>query len=153
LVMGQQGLSAFAFAILVTALLSKRKPLSAIARPHHFHDLGNLLLAFTMLWAYFHFSQFLIIWSGDLPEENSWYLRRLQGGGEWVALLLIILHFALPFSLLLLRENKRNPLRLAMVAGLVLFMRLFDYIWVVGVELDKERYFFHWMDLAAPIGL
>jgi len=153
LVMGGQGLGAFAFAILVTALLSKRKPISAVATPDHFHDLGNLLLSFVMLWAYFAFSQFLIIWSGDLPEESAWYMRRLQNGGEWIARSLIIFQFALPFSLLLSRENKRNPHRLAMVAGLVIFMRLIDLIWMVGSEIDREKFYFHWMDLVAPIGL
>jgi hypothetical protein len=153
LIMGGQGLGAFAFAILVTALLSERKPISAVARPDHFHDLGNLLLAFIMLWAYFSFSQLLIVWSGDLPEESPWYLRRLQNGGEWIAMMLIIFHFALPFSLLLLRENKRKPHRLAMVAGLVIFMRVVDLIWIVGAELDREKFYFHWMDLVAPIGL
>ena len=81
LIMGGQGLSALAFLIVVLVWLSRRaaaRPTSS--SPAHFHDLGNLMLAFVMLWAYFSFSQYLIIWSGNLPEEIAWYLHRLQTG-------------------------------------------------------------------------
>ena len=86
------------------------------ATPARLHDLGNLLLAFIMLWAYMSFSQFLIIWSGNLPEEIPWYLRRTHGGWQWVALVLIVFHFFLPFFVLLFRESKRQP-QLAAAGG------------------------------------
>ena len=76
--------------------------------PGRLNDLGNLLLAFVMLWAYMSFCQFLIIWSGNLTEEIPWYLRRTRGGWQWVALALIVFHFFLPFFVLLFRENKRQ---------------------------------------------
>lgn len=94
-------------------------------------DLGNLLLAFVMVWAYFSFSQFLIIWSGNLPSEISWYLRRLAGGWEWVALAVVVMHFALPFFALLSRDVKRSPNRLRRIAGLLLTAYLLHLFWVV----------------------
>ena len=84
------------------------------------HDLGKLLLAFTMLWGYVNFSQFLIIWSGNVSEETPFYLRRLQGGWQVVAIVLLVFHFALPFALLLSRPLKRNARALAGVAALML---------------------------------
>src|SRR5947209_6435924 len=90
LILGGQGLSAMAFLIVALVWLSRRKPLDAIIVPAHFHDLGNLMLAFVMLWAYFSFSQYLIIWSGNLPEEIAWYLHRLRGGWQAIGLALVV---------------------------------------------------------------
>src|SRR5258705_13303308 len=109
LIMGGQGLSALAFLIIVLVWLSRRPPLDRILVPQHFHDLGNLMLAFVMLWAYFSFSQYLIIYSGNLPDEISWYLHRLTTGWRFVGLMLIVFHFVLPFLLLLSRRAKREP--------------------------------------------
>lgn len=148
-----QGLTAFAFAITMTAMLADREPLSEVISPGHFHDLGKLLLAFVMLWAYFAFSQYLIIWSGNLAEEVPWYLHRLQGGWQWVGLLLIIFHFALPFFLLLSRDLKRNTHLLALVAGAVLFMRFVDLFWLIVPAFHPADLQVHWMDILAPLGL
>jgi len=103
LIMAGFGLTSFAFAILAAVWLRGHGRLVEVYQPRHFHDHGKLLLAFVMIWAYFSFSQFLIIWSANLPEEIPWYLRRLRGGWQYVALGLIIFHFALPFVLLLSR--------------------------------------------------
>ncbi len=104
-----QGLSALAFTIAVLALhRAARARSAACCAPGHFHDLGKLLLAFVMLWAYLSFSQFLIIWSGNLPEEIPWYIARIRGGWGVVALLLVVGHFVLPFALLLSRDLKRH---------------------------------------------
>src|SRR5262249_22839959 len=108
-----QGLAAFAFVIAVLVLLSPRPPLADVLTTGHFRDLGNLLLAFVMLWAYMSFSQFLLIWSGNLTEEIPFYLRRVEGGGAWVALALAAGQFALPFLLLLSRDVKSNVRALA----------------------------------------
>ncbi|HJU54850.1 MAG TPA: hypothetical protein VJ715_09770 [Pyrinomonadaceae bacterium] len=143
-------LSAFSLVIAVMVYLSTRPPLEGIVRAPHFHDLGKLLLAFVMLWAYFAFSQFLIIWSGNIPEETKWYLNRLRGGWGWIGVGLVILHFALPFVLLLSRDLKRNAKRLATIAGLIFVMRLVDICWLIEPEFNREHFRFSWMDVAAP---
>ncbi|HEY6188342.1 MAG TPA: hypothetical protein VIW80_11710 [Pyrinomonadaceae bacterium] len=146
-------LSSFSFVIAVMALLAKQEPMSGVVAPSHFHDLGKLLLAFVMVWAYFSFSQFLIIWSGNIPEEAKWYLYRMRGGWEVLALGIIILHFALPFLLLLSRDLKRNSRRLAMVAALVLFMRLVDLFWLIAPKFSEGQFSISWTDVVAPIGV
>jgi hypothetical protein len=151
LIMGGQGLSAMAFIIAVVVVLSRYKPLSEVIKPSHLHDLGKLMLAFLMLWAYFGFSQFLIIWSGNLPEEIPWYVRRLQTSWKWVGLALVLLQFALPFVLLLSRDLKRNSRRLVIVAVAVIVMRMVDLIWLTVPEFHEGAFRIHWMDLLMPI--
>src|SRR6202049_2543629 len=131
LFMVSQALTAMAFSIAILVWLSDRKPLAEIVRPAQFQDLGSFLLTFVMLWAYLEFSQFLIIWGGNLSEEIPWYLRRLQGTWGHVGLLLVLLNFALPFFLLLFRDVKRRKGSLLLVAGLVLLMRVVDMYWMV----------------------
>lgn len=152
IVMGQT-LSAMAFAILALAVLAGREPLQGKIGPRHFHDLGKLLFAFVMIWSYFAFSQFLIIWAGNLPEEIPWYLKRLTGGWQWFGLSLALLQFAFPFLLLLSARLKRNPRRLAQVAGFLLAMRLVDMAWMIGPAFHPGKLSLHWMDLAAPVAL
>ncbi|MEO8349851.1 MAG: hypothetical protein ABI610_13140, partial [Acidobacteriota bacterium] len=148
-----QGLSAFAFIVVVLVLLASRAPLSQFVEAKHYHDLGKLMLAFVMFWAYVSFSQYLIIWAGNLPEEIPWYLRRLQGGWGWVGAALVVLHFALPFFLLLPASANRNPRILLGVAGLVLFMRLVDIFWLTRPAFGQGGFHVHWMDLLAPLGV
>lgn len=149
---GGQVLSAMAFTILIMALLVGRS-LAGVVLPRHFHDLGNLLLAFVMLWAYFAFSQLLIIWAGNLPEETPWYLSRLRHGWQWVGLALIVLHFALPFALLLSRDVKLYARRLAIVAALLIAMRFVDLFWLVTPAFSPQAFLFHWLDLSMVLGL
>jgi hypothetical protein len=144
-------LSALAFVIAVMATLSKQEPMKRIVAPLHFHDLGKLLLALVMLWAYFAFSQFLIIWSGNLPEEIGWYLVRMHGAWGVIALAVVILHFAFPFLFLLSRRLKRDPNKLVIVAVLILVMRLIDLLWMLQPAFSRERFQVNWMDVAAPI--
>jgi hypothetical protein len=149
-----QGLSALAFVILLVMTLGKSQPLAGVLRPQHYHDLGNLTFAFTLLWAYIGFSQFLIVWSGNLPEENVWYLHRFQGGWEVVAIFLLAFHFAVPFLLLLSRRTKRNIQVLAGVAVWILLMRYFDLYWLVKPAFENARTLEpHWLDLAAAAGI
>src|SRR5690606_35799119 len=107
------GLSALAIIVLATRRLSAEKPLVDLLLPKHFHDWGNLILAFVLLWAYMAFSQFLIIWSANLPEEVSWYVYRTTHGWQILAIALVIFHFALPFLILLNRRSKRAASNLA----------------------------------------
>jgi len=148
-----QGLSALAFTIAVLSLLASVAPLSRFLSPRHFHDLGKLMLAFVMLWAYLSFSQFLIIWSGNLPEEIPWYIERMRGTWGFVAVLLVLGHFALPFLLLLSRDLKRHGGLLAKVAVFVIAMRLVDLIWLVAPNFEHHGFPLHWMDVVLPIGL
>jgi hypothetical protein len=148
-----QGLTTLAFMIVALALLVRHRPLSDVVTQSHFHDLGNLMLAFVMLWGYVGISQYLIIWSGNLPEEIPWYLNRTQGGWQWVALLLVVCQFALPFLLLLSRTTKRTIRALATLAGVIIFVRLLDLFWLVMPAFHPKDLHIHWMDLAAPIGI
>ena len=138
LMLAGQGVSALAFLIATNVVLGRREPMSHVLQPKHFHDLGKLLLAMVMVWAYFSFSQLLITWSGNLPEEIPWYLERFRGVWRYVGLALIILHFALPFLLLLSRDLKRDARRLKFVAWLILFMRFIDLLWVMVPEFENR---------------
>jgi hypothetical protein len=154
LFMAGQALSSLAFLIALLVLLSYRRPLSEILTPRHLHDLGKLLLALVMVWAYFSFSQFLIIWAGNLPSEIPWYMARMRGGWQFVGLGLVLFHFALPFALLLSRDLKRNFKLLAGIALFVLFMRLVDLYWLVAPDFVKgSSPGGSWLDVAAPLGV
>jgi hypothetical protein len=150
--MGGQGLSTFAFVIPVLALAADRPPLSRVVSPAQFHDLGKLMLAFVMLWAYFALSQFLIIWSANLPEEIPWYLRRRAGGWQWVGLGLIVFHFVAPFVVLLSRDVKRKPRVLAVVATALIAARFVDLYWLVRPGLEP-RLAPSWLDPVTAIAI
>jgi hypothetical protein len=151
--MGSQGLSALAFTIVMAVFLSRREPLAGLIQPRHFHDWGKLLFAFVMLWAYFSFSQFLIIWAGDLPEEISFYLARIRGGWGFLALAIVVGQFALPFGLLLSRDVKRDARRLGAVALAILVMRWLDLLWQVEPAFHEQNAAFYWLYLAAPVAI
>src|SRR5207302_3105523 len=121
-------------------------PLSEFLNPDIFQDLGNLLLAFVMLWAYVSFSQYLIIWSGNLPQEIPWYVHRGTHGWQWVAALLALFHFAIPFLLLLGRANKRSKTFLAAIAIAVVGMRWVDTYWLIAPAFFPNVRI-HWMDI------
>lgn len=153
LVIGSQALSAFAFVVAAAAMLARREPMNHVFASKHFHDLGKLLLAFVMIWAYLAFSQLLIIWAGNLPEEIPFYLPRMQTNWRWVGVLLIVFQFALPFALLLSRELKRRTGQLIVVAALVLAMRFVDLFWLVAPQFHPQGIRFHWLDLAAVVAI
>ncbi|MBO0723457.1 MAG: hypothetical protein J2P41_21715, partial [Blastocatellia bacterium] len=108
-------------------------------QPKHFHDLGKLLLTLVMVWAYFSFSQLLIIWSGNLPEEIPWYLRRFEGNWRYIGIGLILFYFFLPFLLLLSRDLKRSSRRLVGVAWLIILMRMVDLLWTIVPEFEHGQ--------------
>jgi hypothetical protein len=147
-----QALAALAFSIAILIWLSDRKPLSQVVRAAQYQDLGSFVLTFVMLWAYLEFSQFLIIWGGNLSEEIPWYIRRMQGVWGNVGLLLVILNFALPFFLLLFRHVKRRTRSLLIVTLLVLMMRLVDMFWMVLPAFGGGSIRLSWMNVALPLG-
>jgi len=148
-----QGLSTLALAIVAAAFLARREPFSRWLAARHFHDLGNLTMAFVMLWAYVSFSQYLIIWSGNLPEEIPWYLARTGPGWQGLALLLVACHFVAPFVILLVRSSKRNASVLAKLAAVLLAVRFLDYYWLIAPAFHPESFTPHWLDLVAPVTL
>jgi hypothetical protein len=154
LIMGGHALSAIAFAIVALSWLARRPPMRELISPDHFHDLGNLMLGFTMLWTYFGFSQYLIIWAANLPEETEWYIHRTGHGWQFLALTLVIFHFAVPFMVLLSRAVKRRGNVLARVAAGMLVMRFFDLFWLSAPAFAHDGGFHvHWLDLALPATL
>ncbi len=150
-----QGLTVLSFSVIMLTVYTRKTVYHDIIKPMQFHDLGKLMSAFVLLWAYFSFSQWLIIWAGNLPEEIGWFLNRIRGGWGMVALIIILFHFALPFALLLSRERKRAGSRLIKLAILLLFMRLVDIYWYVVPNFAHTRghfYFSIWY-LVGPAAL
>jgi hypothetical protein len=135
-------LTAMSFIVLILRRLSDEAPFKGAVTPGQYNDLGNLMLAFTMLWAYLSFSQFLIIWSGNIKDEIPWYMTRAFGDWAIVAVILIVLHFALPFLLLLQRNVKRRVERLYLVAAMMLILSMVDVYWLIvpAYEQDKPHF-------------
>ena len=148
-----QLLSAMSLAIIACLVLGRSKPISDWLTPTALNDLGNFLLTFTMLWAYLSFSQFLIMWSGNLPEEIIWYKARATGSWAWIAVLLIVFHFAVPFLLLLSRFVKRRIRMLAWVAVMLVLMSLVDLFWLMTPAYNRSGPSFQWMDWLAVVGV
>lgn len=152
LFIAREALGALALAIAILGLLWRRPPLSGIVTPRLLNDLGNLLLALLLTWAYLAFIQYLVIWYGNIPEEVVWYAKRTVAGWQWVALSLVVLHLAMPAVLLLFRENKRRMVILSAIAGLIVLMRLADIFWVVMPSFLLILSF-HWLDIVLPVAL
>ncbi|MGD9589943.1 MAG: hypothetical protein AB7Q37_16370 [Pyrinomonadaceae bacterium] len=153
-------LSCLAFTIALLAYLSERTPMDRVVGRRHFHDLGKLLLALVMVWAYFNFSQFLIIYSGNIPEETGWYITRMSGAWGVIGIMLVLLHFALPYLLLLRQDLKRKAKILATIAIFILVMRLIDMFYLIGPNprinmhgLEKGAFMLSWMDFVAPVAV
>jgi len=148
-----QVLLTFSFLVAVLVLLSKREPFASFLTRQHYHDIGNLMLAFTMLWAYMSFAQFLIIWAENLPDEIPWYVRRFSGGWGYIAWTISIFHFFVPFFLLLLRFVKKNPTRLRTLALWIIAMKILDVFWMVEPAFRQRGLEVYWTDLVALVGL
>jgi len=119
----------------------------------HLFSLGALLFAFINFWAYIAFSQFLLIWYADLPEETFWFLTRWNGGWVYFSIGLMVIHFLVPYFALLTQPSKMNPKRLKFIAVWLLFAHLFDLFWLIMPNMGsmKNGYFFSWIDLVFPI--
>jgi len=149
-----QVLASLCVLILVTDWLSKSEPeLHEVTTPQAYNDLGNLLLAFVMLWAYMSFSQYLITWSGNLAEEIPWYLKRSVNGWRPVAIALIVFHFFVPFFLLLSQDRKRKIEALKKVAIAILFMRCVDQIWLILPAFEAKNILVFWSVIPAFVGI
>jgi hypothetical protein len=161
IILAAEAIASLSFLIILLAWMAKASPAQAYARRDHYHDLGNLLLASIMLWAYFGFSQWLITWAGDLPDEIVFYLSRSYHGWQWVAGIgLFGFDFAIPFLLLLSRSLKRQPMKLALLGIGLLVMRWWDLLWII-----RPNYFYYhappgahvlafsWTDITAPLAI
>jgi hypothetical protein len=152
MIMGQ-GLSTFALVSIMLSLSANRAPVAGTVKVTQFHDLGNFMLGFTMLWTYMSLSQFLIIYSGNLPEEVTWYLNR-TGGFWWpVTQLVIAINFILPFFLLLQRPLKRNPRTLAAIAVFIFVARIIHDFWFIVPAWHHGEFAISWMDFVAPLAI
>lgn len=152
------GLSCFCFVVALLALLSDKPPMNRILGKRHFHDLGKLMLALVMVWAYFNFSQFLIIWSGNIPEETGWYINRMKGAWGVLGLLLILFHFAFPFLILLQQDFKRKAKLLAGMGVFILVMRLLDMFYLIAPSpmiehAGHEASHFSWLYFVGPVAV
>lgn len=148
-----QILTAYAFAVIMLTLFKKQPEIAKVVRPVHYHHLGNLLLAFVMFWTYVEFGQLLIIYSGDLPPELSWYLHRIAGGWKITVAVIVVFHFFLPFFLLLFRLVKKNVVSLTTLAALLFVLHLVDTYWLIMPAFHSNGIVLSWMDFATPVGV
>jgi hypothetical protein len=166
LMMGGQGLAALSFTVCVATFLFRREPMSRLLKPQHFADLGKLMFAFVMLYAYFNFSQYMLTFAANLTEEIPYMTTRISGGWQYLALFLTIFHFALPWLLLLSRNTKRNAHRLVIIAAWLIVMRFADIYMLVTPEFASDgqnlhaisgehtsHFFLYFTDLAAPLAI
>ena len=147
-----QAISAMSLMIITIVMFSRSEPFSHIIQKRHLHDLGKLLFAFNMLWAYFSFSQLLIIWSGNQPEEITFYKSRLNGSWGVVAVMVLVLHFFIPFFALLSRDVKRNQSVLPKIAMWLIAMRFLDIFWLTRPEFTYHALPTLW-DIATILAL
>jgi hypothetical protein len=153
LFVADQGITVLCFAILISLVLIRWQPMANVLGAGRFHDLGKLLLVFVMLWAYFAFSQLLIIWSGDLSGEIPWFLPRIGTTWGWLGGALIVLQFIVPFLMLLSRPLKRNAWALTSVAILLLLMRFVDNFWIVMPSTFRTGFHVSWLSFTVPAAL
>jgi hypothetical protein len=148
-------LTAMCFVLLVLRMLSEEEPLKDCVPAKDYNDLGNLLLAFVMLWAYLSFSQFLITWEGNLKDEIPWYMTRVFGSWAGIAIVLLVLHFFVPFLLLLQRPFKRRLRALSVIAAGVFFLSMIDVYWLVMPAFQSERNgpYFHPLDFVTLLAI
>jgi hypothetical protein len=145
--------AAIAFSILVARILGGFDPVDKVITAPRFNDLGNLLLTFIMLWAYLAFSQFLIIWSGDLLNEIPWYVSRMGHGWEIFAIVLLVLYFAAPFFLLLMKDVKRRATILARLCIGVLMLNFVDLFWMIVPAFHPNHPHIYLLDFLLPLGI
>ncbi len=150
-VLAVQMLAASAVVVLCVGL--KPPPVSTQQGPGDWNDLGNLMLMFTLLWAYLAYSDFLTIWIADLPHETEWYRQRSAAPWQALGVAVWVLQFALPFALLLFRAIKRHAGRLRMLALMVLAGSLLNVYWLVMPSLRRAGEFLNWLDWIAPLAL
>ena len=145
--------TAHAFIALVVIFLQRSGDLRGVVTQEHFHDLGKMMFGFTVFWAYIAFSQYMLIWYGNLPEETVWYRHRLEHGWEVQSAILLIAHFIIPFWVLLPKGAKRSTTVLTIMGIWFMVMNWFDLRWIAMPVLSPENAAINWIDVACWIGL
>jgi hypothetical protein len=145
-------ITAICLMVVIERILMRYEPMAALLKPKEVHDHGKLMLTFIMLWAYFSFSQLLIIWAGNLPTEITFFTRRLYSGWQAIGLALVVFHFAVPFLLLLSRPFKREPRTLVWLASWLIFMRFVDLYWYIEPNFSKTVHL-NWLALVVPVAI
>lgn len=138
---------------LICLLLRDRNVLANTINIEHYHDLGKWMFAMVIFWAYIAFSQYLLIWYANLPEETVWFLHRFEGTWAWMSAALLFGHFVIPFFVLLPRASKRNPKVLKVMAIWLLFFQFLDFYWQVMPNFSPAGISLHWLDVAAPVAI
>jgi hypothetical protein len=152
-IMGQV-LSGLCVLIVVLVLLHRDEPMNRVVDPDHFHDLGNLLQTVVVLWSYIAFAQFLVIWLGNTQEDIRWYVHRTHGLWRGFAAAIMLLHFAVPFAVLLSQDAKRSPRAMGWLAGALLPLRAMDVLWMVAPSSPTaEPHHAYWSDPVALFGI
>jgi hypothetical protein len=150
--------TAMAVVVAMLTILARYEPMNHAVTKGHLHDLGKLLLTLTMLWAYMSFAQLLITWSGNLPSEVTWYIKRWNGGWGWVGLLVLLGHFVFPFVLLLSQDLKKNPNTIRAICIFVVFMRVVEVYYLVEPNFPTfqnpidPHFSLSWLDITSLLG-
>ena len=149
------GIAAAGISILILACLCLQATgrLARVITAEHYHDLGKLLLTFVVFWGYIAFSQYLLIWYGNIPEETTWYLVRQSGGWKWIAIALLAGHCLIPFCGLLPRSAKRRKMLLGFWALWLLVMHWIDLYWIIMPNLGRNKLPFDIMDVCLLVGM
>ena len=149
------GLAAVSFAVIIAALLVRHRPMNSVIQPQQFQDLGKIMLTFVMIWGWWSYAQWIIYWSGNKPDEISWYIARTRGGWEYYGFALIMVELCIPFVFLLSRNFKRNSRSLMMLALVTLLARYMDDLWFISPAFPNRAGNFHysWLDAVVPISL
>jgi hypothetical protein len=146
-------LSAIAFIVITAQAVRKKGFLQNTITTEHFHDLGKLMLAFTIFWGYMAFSQYFLIWYANIPEETIWYFHRWQGSWKYITMTLVFGHFLIPFLGLMTRASKRNLTYLKYMSFWILLMHYFDIYWIVMPVKYAHGFHFSWIDIATLVGV
>lgn len=148
-----QALVTLALMIFILRLFGDKPPLSRVAGIDRIHDLGKLLFVATVFWAYTGYAQYVITWAGNLQEFTPWYLHRISGGWQWLAYLLILGQFIVPFFLLLSRRFKRQIRILVLIAAYIVLMRFLDVYWLIQPAFHPDEFHISWVDFAAVLAI
>jgi hypothetical protein len=153
IVLAGQVLLAYSFSVVLLKAFERIEPIASITSRRHYHQIGNLILTFVLFWTYVSFSQLLIIYAGNKPEEIAWYLHRIAGGWRYLLGAIALFHFFLPFLILLFRGFKRRSSLLALLALSLMAIHLLYAYWVVAPSIFPDGLHVSWLNFAVPLGL